>query len=196
MVANQKTEVTVGEVRISFQHLIKPFVQGRGEGKYSITMLIPKSNYRLKELMDEAMEAAIQWGMASKWNGIRPDNIQLPVYDGDGMRPSGGFYGEECNGCYVMTASSRYKPEVVDGKLQPILVEGEIYSGMYAYVSVNFFPYANSGRRGVGCGLGPVMKSRDGDRLGGRVTVQRAFGDIRLPHAQNVEPQESGTSPF
>lgn len=37
---------------------------------------------------------------------------------------------------------------------------------MYAHVTVRFFPYANFGARGIGCGLGNVMKTADGEPLG------------------------------
>ena len=36
------------------------------------------------------------------------------------------------------------------------LLSTDVYSGMYARVTVNFFPYDASGNRGVGCGLGAV----------------------------------------
>nr|WP_243023929.1 MULTISPECIES: ssDNA-binding protein [unclassified Butyricicoccus] len=36
------------------------------------------------------------------------------------------------------------------------LLSTDVYSGMYARVTVNFFPNDASGNRGVGCGLGAV----------------------------------------
>ena len=44
-------------------------------------------------------------------------------------------------------------------------------------MNVNFFPYAFGGKKGIGCGLGPVQKLRDGEVLGGgRVSAAQAFG--------------------
>ncbi|MDD2402753.1 MAG: DUF2815 family protein, partial [Clostridia bacterium] len=42
--------------------------------------------------------------------------------------------------------------------------------------NVNFFPYFNSGNKGIGCGLGPVQKIADGEPLGGQMTAEEAFG--------------------
>ena len=85
-------------------------------------------------------------------------------------------FAEECRGHWVFTASSKQPPYVVDAGVQPIIQPGEVYSGMYGRVNVSFFPYANSGKKGVGCGLNGVQKLRDGEPLSGRVTAEEAFG--------------------
>ena len=72
-----------------------------------------------------------------------------------------------------------YPPEVVDANGSPVLNQSEIYSGIYAFVNVTFFPYAFGGKKGIGCGLGPVMKRRDGEPLGGgRMSAAQAFGAL------------------
>lgn len=99
-----------------------------------------------------------------------PPIVPTPVYDGDGVRPSDGMtFGPECKGHWVFTASAKadYPPEVVDKAGNPIITQAEVYSGMYGRVNVTFFPYAFGGKKGVGCGLGPVQKLRDGEALGG-----------------------------
>jgi len=171
------TMVTTGEVRISYEHLMKPHANQPGaEPKFSATLLIPKSDAGTKQRIDEAIQAAIQEGIGSKWNGVKPPQVAIPIYDGDGVRPNGEPFGPECKGHWVMTASSKIRPEIVDLNLNPIIDETEVYSGMYARVNINFFPYNNAGKRGIGCGLGPVQKTRDGEPLGGRVTAAEAFG--------------------
>ena len=87
-----------------------------------------------------------------------------------------------------MTASSKQRPELVDRNLQPIIDATEVYSGMYARVCINFFAYANNGRKGIGCGLGPVQKTRDGEPLGGRVTAAEAFGAAPAAPATPAQP--------
>ena len=87
-------------------------------------------------------------------------------------------YGPECKGHWVFTASSKNRPDVIGLDRQPIINESEIYSGVYAYVAVSFFPYNNKGRKGVGCSLNAVMKSRDGDPLGYKITAEEAFAGI------------------
>jgi len=175
--ANKPTQVTTNETRISYEHLLKPYANQPGaEEKYSVTLLIPKTDIATRQRIDAAIQAAAQEGLATKWGGVRPAQLTVPIYDGDGVRPNGEAFGPECKGHWVMTASSRQRPEVVDLSLAPIIDATQIYSGMYANISINFFAYFNSGKKGVGCGLGPVQKTRDGEPLGGRVSAAEAFG--------------------
>lgn len=172
-------DVVTGKVRLSYVHLFTPYAsQQGGEPKYSTTILVPKTDIATKQRIDAAINAAIQEGVSSRWNGVRPPVLAIPVYDGDGVRPSDGMpFGEECKGHWVFTASSKQAPEIVDLTMQKILNQTEIYSGIYARVSVRFFPYASNGKKGIGCGLGPVQKIEDGEPLGGRVSAASAFGD-------------------
>ena len=173
------TKVITGKVRLSYVHLTKPYAhQPNQDPKYSSTLLIPKSDVATKQRIDAAIQAATQQGVSDKWGGVRPPMIAVPIHDGDGVRPSDGMpFGDECKGQWVMTASSKLSPEVVDLSLQPILSESEIYSGMYARVSINFFPYNTNGKKGIGCGLNNVQKLEDGEPLGGRTNAADDFGD-------------------
>ena len=125
--------------------------------------------------------------------------VQTPVHDGDGVRPSDGMpFGDECKGHWVFTASAKadYPPEVVDKLGNPIINQSEVYSGMYGGVNVNFFPYAFGGKKGIGCGLGPVQKLEDGETLsGGHVLPAQAFG-APLPAPGNPTHGNGGTPPW
>lgn len=171
------TNVTTGQVRLSYVHLFKPYANQPGqEPKYSATLLIPKTDIATKQRIDAAINAAIQAGVTGKWNGVRPAQVKLPVWDGDGLRQSGEPFGPECKGHWVITASSNQQQAIVDMAMNPIINQSDVYSGMYARVNVNFFPYFNSGNKGIGCGLGPVQKLADGEPLGGQITAEAAFG--------------------
>ena len=132
------TNVTTGEVRMSYVHLFKPYAYQAGqEEKYQVTILVPKTDQDTMARINAAIDAAKQKGVADKWNGVCPPVIQTPVYDGDGVRPSDGMpFGAECKGHYVFTASAKadYPPEVVDRMGNPIINQSEIYSGIYGYV--------------------------------------------------------------
>ena len=52
------------------------------------------------------------------------------------------------------------------------------YSGMYGRVTIRFFGYSNSGNKGVGCGLGNVLKTRDGEPLSGLTSAASDFAGI------------------
>jgi hypothetical protein len=169
--------VVTGKVRLSYANLITPRAQKQGDKlKYSTTLLIPKSDIATKQRVDAAINAAIQEGVVSKWNGARPAQPAIPIYDGDGIRPTGEYFSPECKGHWVMTASSEQRPQIVDINMNEIINPTEIYSGMYARVSIRFFPYFNSGKKGIGCGLGNVQKLEDGEPLGGRTNAADDFG--------------------
>lgn len=192
------TQLTTGEVRISYEHLLKPYAQQPGaDEKFSATILIPKSDAATKQRIDAAVQAAIAEGVSSKWGGVRPPQPSVPIHDGDGLRPNGEAFGEECRGCWVMTASSKQRQDIVDISLNPIIEPTEVYSGMYAKVCLNFFAYNSNGKKGIGCGLGPVQKTRDGEPLGGRVTAAEVFGaPAQTTLAPSAYPQTAQINPL
>ena len=183
---------TLNDVRFSYANLFQakpPFNNPNGEPKFSVTILVPKTNAAAKAAMDTAIQAAIEAGVGKCWNGQRPPQPAICVHDGDGVRPSDGMpYGEECRGCWVFTASSKQAPFVVDVSVQPIMDQRQVYSGMYGNVSVNFFPYANSGKKGIGCGLNGVQKTGDGEALAGHVSAEEAFQAVAAGGAMPATP--------
>lgn len=198
--ANQNPQhVVTGKVRLSYAHLFKPYANPNNpnsEPKYSATILLPKSDTATKQRLDAAIRAAVEAGVSTKWNGVRPPQIAVPIHDGDGPRPSDGMpFGAECKGHWVFTASSRQAPEIVDAGLNPIINQSEVYSGIYARVSVAFFPYNNSGKKGIGCGLGNVQKLEDGEPLGGRTSASDDFGAAAGLPAAPAYPQPGYQQP-
>jgi len=192
--------VVTGKVRLSYVHLFSPYAKHPGdEPKFSTTILIPKQDVATRQRIDAAMAAATQEGVSSKWNGVRPPQVAVPIYDGDGVRPSDGMpFGEECKRHWVMTASSKQKPDVVDLGLNPIINQSEIYSGVYARVSLRFFPYNSNGKKGIGCGLGNVQKLEDGEPLGGRTSAASDFGEATgyaLPAYQQPAYPQAAPAP-
>ena len=163
------TKVVTGKVRFSYVNIYEPKAsQDGGAPKYSITLLIPKSDTatlgKIKAAMNEAAENF------RKKNGAAalPANPNTPLHDGDGMKPSGDPYGPECKGCYVMSVScsESQKPVVVDAFGNAITDPGEVYSGCYGRASLNFYGY-NNRKKGIGGGLLAIQKLHDGDPLGG-----------------------------
>lgn len=177
--------VTINDVRFSYCNLFQPkapFNNPQGEPKYSVTVLVPKTNTAAKAVIDNAIAQAIDAGVSSKWNGVRPPQPAICVHDGDGPRPSdGSAFGEECKGCWVFTASTKQPPFVVDEYVQNIIDPTKVYSGMWGNVNVTFFAYNNAGKKGIGCGLNGVQKIRDGETLGGQITAQEAFKAVGAP---------------
>lgn len=179
MYQNIATKVLTGEVRISYANLVTPRAsQQGGEPKYSVTLLIPKTDAATLNDIAASINAAYEDGVSRKWGGAHPQKKEL-LHDGDGLRPSGLPFGDECKGHYVLTASTKNKPQVVGiDNINCELAPNDIYSGMYARVTLNFFPYDTSGSKGVGCGLGNVLKIRDGEPLAGGASAASDFADF------------------
>lgn len=187
--------MTTGECRLSYLRAFKPHARPGEDPKYSVTILVPKNDFSTKQKLDSAIQAAIAEGVAEKWNGVRPPILAIPLYDGDGVRPSDGMpFGEECKGHWVFSASTKEQPKVVDLAVQPILNQSDVYSGMYGRVSVRFFPYLSNGKKGIGVGLSNIQKTRDGEPLGGRTSAEQDFADS-AQFAQQVGVAQSYHTP-
>lgn len=200
MYQNIPTKVLTGEVRLSYCNLTTPRAsQQGGEPKYSVTMLIPKSDAATKADIDASILAAVNEAVGKSWGGVRPPMIKDIIHDGDGVRPSGLPYGPECKGHWVLTASTKNKPQVVGiDNIRSELAPTDIYSGMYARVTVNFYGYSNSGNKGIACGLGNVLKTRDGEPLSGGASAEADFAGIGapVPYAPAVQAPAGGVDPI
>ena len=191
MYMNQANKSLTGEVRLSYVHLAAPYAnpqQLNATPKYQATLLIPKTDLVTKKDLDNSVNAAINAAVNGKvWNGVRPPVIPIPVHDGDGVRQDGTPYGPECKGMWVLTASNTLKPWVCDISNPNVeLAPQDSYSGMYARCTVHFFAYSNAGRKGIGCSLDGVMKTRDGESLGGAV---KPTANEFAQFAQDAQPQ-------
>ena len=188
MYQNIATKVLTGEVRLSYAHLTEPYANPKNPGaepKYSVTMLIPKTDTATKADIDASMKAAYEAAVTNDWKGARPQLRNALIYDGDGVRNDGTPFGSECKGHWVMTANSKRKPQVVHiSNLKAELAPQDIYSGMYARVTVNFFAFSVNGNRGIGCGLGNVLKIRDGEPLSGGASAASDFEGLEQASAE------------
>lgn len=185
-----ETTAVVQNVRLSYVNVFKPYSNSPEQApKYSATILLPKSDLASKQSLDAAIQAATQKGLNEKWNGVMPPVVANPIHDGDGVKQDGTPFGDECKGCWVFTASSNAdrQPQIVDRNVQPILDQDQIYSGVYANVAINVFPYLHTGKKGVGFGLTHIQKVRDGEVLGGApVSADKLF--TALGGASNPNP--------
>lgn len=85
---------------------------------------------------------------------------------------------EAYKGHYFINANSTTAPQIVDRAVKPILDRGEVYSGCYARVSLNFYAFNSNGNKGIACGLGNIQKIRDGESLGGKTSAADDFGTV------------------
>lgn len=167
------TQVIFGPCRLSYTHLFEKYVpENGGDGKYMTNVIIPKDEKKTVEAINQAIEEAKRAGIVGKWGGKEPKKLELPLHDGDEKDDS--VYSD----AYYVNAKCNTKPGVCDKHKVTITDEDEVYSGMWAYVSVTFYAYDVNGNRGIACGLNNVMKYKDDERLGGRTSAEADFADI------------------
>ena len=166
------TKVVTGKVRFSFVHVFEPDTpQNGGEPRYSVTLLIPKSDTAtvnaIKKAIEEAREVFVQRNGANSL----PAKPVHTLKDGDGVKDNGDEFGPECKGCYVIRVKSKQKPVIVDAFRNEITDPAEVYSGCYGRAAIKFFGYNTSGSKGISATLLSVQKLHDGEPFG---TVGRA----------------------
>ena len=165
------TKIITGKCRASFVHIFEPQSINGSDPKYSVSLIIPKSDKDTLGKIQAAVDEAIQNGIANKWSGKRPPNLKLPLRDGDTDRPDDEAYA----GSYFINATSLEKPGVVDRKRIPVTDPLVVYSGCYVRASINFYPFNANGNRGIAAGLGNIQFWCDGDPLSGRVKAEDEF---------------------
>lgn len=166
------TKVITGVVRLSYANVWEPKSINGGTEKFSVSMIIPKSDTKTINAINAAVDAAIEEGRG-KFGGKIPNRaaLKLPLRDGDVDRPDDEAYKDS----YFVNANSNSAPEIVDKALDPVMSRSEVYSGVYARVSVNFYAFNSNGNRGIACGLGNIQKVRDGEPLGGKTSAADDF---------------------
>lgn len=169
-VTAESTKVITGKVRFSYAHVFEPSSINGSEEKYSVSILIPKEDTKTLKAIKVAIEAAKQAGI-SKFGGKIPQGLKNPLRDGDTEREDDEVYA----GCYFLNANCKTKPGIVDRKNQRITDSTEFYSGCYGYASVSFFAFNSNGNKGIACGLNNLMKTHDGEPLGGRSSAEDDF---------------------
>ena len=170
------TRVVTGKVRLSYVHLFEPYTNDPDkEARYSVTILIPKSDNVTIGKITAAEGAAKEEGKSKKFGGSIPKNLSSIIHDGD--EEADLERNPEYAGHLYMAMSSKTRPGVVDQDLNAVLDTTQVYSGCYARVSINAFAYYTAGKKGVSFGLNNVQFLEDGEPLGGRTRAEDDFAD-------------------
>lgn len=166
-------KVITGKVRFSYANVWEPKSVNGSDPKYSVSLIIPKSDEKTLQKIKAAIEAAKKDGV-SKLGGKIPANLKTPLRDGDVDRPDDEAYA----GSYFINANSHTRPGIVDKNVQPILDPTEFYSGCYGRASIVFYAYNANGNKGIAAGLQNLQKLEDGEPLGGRSRPEDDFGEL------------------
>lgn len=163
------TDVITASVRCTYLFAFRPFknkdAAEDAKPKYKVTVLFPKDDYNMSRIK-KAIKAATE----KKFGDRVPKKFRNPLNDGD------DHDDENFHGHWYITASSETKPEIFDEEGDPCDDETVIYSGCYAKVYIKAFGYDRAGSRGVGFAFNALHKTKDGERLSGRMSGRQAFG--------------------
>ena len=175
--ANPTKVITGIKTRWSYANVWEPKSINGGAPKYSVSLIIPKSDVKTVTALKNAIQAAYDEGQ-SKLKGSSKSvpslsSIKNPLRDGDLERPDDETYKDS----YFINANSATAPGIVDGARQPILEHSEVYSGVYGRASINLYAFNSNGNKGIACGLNNLQKISDGEPLGGKTRAEDDFAD-------------------
>ena len=172
---NPTKVITGPETRWSYANVWEAKSINGGQPKYSISLIIPKSDQKTIDKIQAAIQAAYEEGQSKlKGNGKSVPALSVlktPLRDGDTERPDDEAYRDS----YFINANSSTAPGIVDADRQVIIDHSEVYSGVYGRASINFYAFNSNGNRGIACGLNNLQKIKDGEPLGGKSRAEDDF---------------------
>ncbi len=172
---NPMKVITGPQTRWSFCNVWEAKSINGGTPKYSVSLIIPKSDTVTVDKINAAIQAAYTEGESKlKGNGrsVPPlSSIKTPLRDGDMERPDDEAYKNS----YFINANSAAAPGIVDADRNVILERSEVYSGVYGRASINLYAFNSNGNKGIACGLNNLQKIRDGEPLGGKSRAEDDF---------------------
>lgn len=164
-----ETKVITNECRLSWCHIFEPapVAPNSETKKYSVTLLIPKSDTDTVEKLKEAMANAANRFREKNGQNSLPPKPKRTLHDGDGQKEDGTEFGPECKGMFVLKVSSQTPPGIVDGRGRDITDSREVYSGCWAKASITWAGYSANGNKGLTAYLNGIQKVRDDEPLAG-----------------------------
>ena len=174
-IVNHTKVITGPRTRWSYANVWDPKSINGGAPKYSVSLIIPKSDTKTIAKIETAIQAAYEEGESKLKGSGRSvpalSVLKTPLRDGDAERPDDEAYKNS----YFINANSSTAPGIVDADKNPILERSEVYSGVYGRASVNFYAFNSNGNKGIACGLNNLQKISDGEPLGGKSRAEDDF---------------------
>lgn len=160
---SQSTKTVTGLVKLNWPKIFKADEE---DGKFSVTLMIPANDTETITKIKNCISLALEQGYEKNCFKKGSTNLYLPLKD-ETTKDLARY--PEYKNCFYINAKTQQRPKVVDSDKQEILDQSEIYSGVIARASINFYPYGGGKCKsaGVACGLIAIMKVKDGDRISG-----------------------------
>lgn len=179
------TKVILQNVRLSFVALLEPKAfEGQAE-KYSCMILIPKDDKKNLAKIERAIDAAFETEKNGKLKGIKRDRLKVTLRDADEELDI--ETNPEFENHMFMNVNSVQKPGLLNKYKQKTDSQEDIYSGVFAHVSINFYAFSMAGNKGVTAGLNNVLSLGHGDYLGGRASAESDFDEFEVEEDDSAE---------
>lgn len=168
-------KLTTPTGRVSFPYVFEKAksMEAGKEGKYEITLYIPKSEdiSHIRKTLENVCKEAFGAKFVSLEKLKHP-----PIKDGDEKDPSDPAYGH-----WIIRAKSSKRPVVVDGSRSNIESKEAIYGGCFGRINVTPASYSIPTGFGVTLYLNAVQKVKDGERFGGGgVSAEEVFESLSV----------------
>ena len=174
-VVNPTKVITGKQTRWSYANVWEPKSINGGTPKYSVSLIISKSDTVTIKKVKAAIAAAYKEGESKlKGNAKSLPKLELiknPLRDGDIERPDDSAY----ENAYFINANSTTPPGIVDVDCNPILERSAVYSGVYGRASITFYAFNSNGNKGIACGLQNLQLIKDGEPLGSKASAESDF---------------------
>lgn len=152
--------ITIKNAVLNFPSVFSlPTINGEKATKYSTKIILdPKEHAAvIKQLQAEVEKLRVE-----KWKTLKLPSDRGCLRNGDDLGK------EEYEGKFVLSASTKKRPVVVDTKMEPLTEDDDkIYSGSICNVNVNLWAQDNQFGKRINCELLAIQFKADGERLGG-----------------------------
>jgi len=164
-----RVKIVTGKVRLLWPALFTPRGFQGGPPKYSVEVLIPKSDKAMVKKFTDGIRQAI----SDRWGDQKsPSNVKVWFRDGD-QEGRGPAY----EGHYFFSASDKQNPPgVIDENRETVLDPHLVKSGDWGRVSITVFTY-DKPSPGVSFGLNNVQWLERGEPVGSRAAPEEDFKD-------------------
>lgn len=171
---NFNGDILTGPVRLAFENLWelpKPRQGQTSEPKFGAQLLFPPGvdfNIIYEEYYKACGQNFAEYyvppspGFGGGYQGLHsPFRDQVEKIKFSGYTP----------GCVFMTCTSKFKPPVVDNRMNPIVDRNRIYSGVWAICAIKPYDYGKNPpqpKKGIAFGLQSVMIIGDDEKFAGQ----------------------------
>jgi hypothetical protein len=196
MAEGKSATLLTPKFRVSFPSVFEKSSFEGSAGRYSVTGLFQPSGFsddekakwsairkrlddvcieKFKKSLNDMVKANPSFKVCGLPTVLTPKGQTIWYRRGE-TKPDIDGYGPGI--AFFVMASTKRRPNVVDGKGQPITIEneGDFYAGCYARASVLPYAFDNKFGKGVSIGLGNLQKLADGESFSGFSTAEDDFG--------------------